>query len=75
MSSERTTDRMEIEVNGKPHSAAAGATVADLLRELQLGVPAAAVEVNLVLVPKARHGETRLQPGDRVEVVSLVGGG
>lgn len=73
--SEGTTGVMEIVVNGKPHRAAEGATVADLLRELQLGVPAAAVEVNLILVPKARHGETRLSPGDRVEVVSLVGGG
>jgi sulfur carrier protein len=73
--SERSTETMEIEVNGRPRTVPAGTSVAELLQSMQLGAPAAAVEVNLALVPKARHGETRLQPGDRVEVVSLVGGG
>jgi sulfur carrier protein len=34
-----------------------------------------AVEVNLELVPRARHREFRLREADRLEVVTLVGGG
>jgi sulfur carrier protein len=34
-----------------------------------------AVEVNLELVPRARHAEHRLREKDRLEVVTLVGGG
>ena len=34
-----------------------------------------AVEVNLQLVPRHRHAEHRLAEGDRLEIVTLVGGG
>ncbi len=34
-----------------------------------------AVERNLELAPRTRHAETRLAPGDRVDIVTLVGGG
>jgi sulfur carrier protein len=34
-----------------------------------------AVEVNLEVVPRDRHAETTLHDGDRLEVVTLVGGG
>ena len=34
-----------------------------------------AVEKNGEIVPKCRYGETILQDGDRVEIVSFVGGG
>jgi sulfur carrier protein len=34
-----------------------------------------AVEVNRRLVRRAEHASTRLAEGDRVEVVTLVGGG
>jgi sulfur carrier protein len=66
---------MQIEVNGERREVAEGTTIAGLLRELEVAVPHVAVEVNLEVVPRARHGETKLQPGDRLEVVTLVGGG
>jgi sulfur carrier protein len=66
---------MQIEVNGEQREVAEGTTIAGLLRELDVTVPHVAVEVNLEVVPRARHGETKLQPGDRLEVVTLVGGG
>lgn len=34
-----------------------------------------AVELNLNIVPKGRFGETVLKNGDRIEIVSFVGGG
>jgi sulfur carrier protein len=66
---------MRIELNGQPREIADGTTIATLLRELEVAQPHVAVEVNLELVPRARHAETLLRPGDRLEVVTLVGGG
>ena len=66
---------MQIVVNGEPREVAQPLTVADLLDELNLPPRGVAVEVNLQIVPRARHAELRLQDGDRLEVVSLVGGG
>jgi sulfur carrier protein len=37
--------------------------------------PHVAVELNLEVVPRAQHSSTALREGDRLEVVTLVGGG
>lgn len=66
---------MNIIVNGEPRQATAPITVAQLLSELKLPQRGVAVEVNLQIVPRAQHAEYQLQDGDRLEVVSLVGGG
>jgi sulfur carrier protein len=66
---------MTIQVNGQPRTIDANITVAELLRELGVTAPHVAVELNREVVPRARHAETTLQDGDRVEVVTLVGGG
>lgn len=66
---------MEITVNDQPRRVAQGTTVADLLEELGLARKYVAVEVNLQLVPRPQHAALRLAPGDRLEVVTLVGGG
>ncbi len=66
---------IQIFVNGKNRETREGATIADLIRELGLERQACAVEANLVLIPKARHATHALAPGDRLEVVTLVGGG
>lgn len=68
-------EKIDVTVNGETLAIAAGASVAALLAELELGTQSVAVEVNLDLVPRARHAETRLVAGDRVEIVTLVGGG
>jgi sulfur carrier protein len=66
---------MEIIVNGRAREAAEGVTIAEMLEELQLSDKPVAVEVNLQLVPKHRHAEHLLSAGDRLEIVTLVGGG
>jgi sulfur carrier protein len=66
---------MKIEFNGEPHDAAAGTTVGQLLRDLRILSPRCAVEVNLEVVPRGQLDEYCLSDGDRVEVVTLVGGG
>jgi sulfur carrier protein len=66
---------MNIQVNGQGREIAAGSTVASLLSELGVTQPHVAVEVNLEVVPRAQHRDAILSDGDRVEVVTLVGGG
>ncbi|MEN6449822.1 MAG: sulfur carrier protein ThiS [Thermoguttaceae bacterium] len=66
---------MQIIVNGQGREIAPSTTVAALLEELQLAGKPVAVEVNRQLVPRHRHTEHRLSDGDRLEIVTLVGGG
>ncbi len=62
-------------VNGVERELEAGATVATLVRVLELGPGRVAVERNGRLVPRVEHERTPLAEGDRLEVVTLVGGG
>jgi sulfur carrier protein len=66
---------VEIIVNDQPQQVPDGSTVAQLLERLELSRRHVAVEVNRELVPRARHTEHRLAEGDRLEIVTLVGGG
>jgi thiamine biosynthesis protein ThiS len=72
---EQTTSTINVWLNGQPRQLAAGTSIADLLAELGLAANHVAVEVNLELVPRARHAEHQLAEGDRLEIVTLVGGG
>ncbi len=66
---------LTITVNGENRAARAGATVTDLLRELGLDSGRVAIERNLEILPRPKWQETRVQPGDRYEIVQFVGGG
>jgi sulfur carrier protein len=66
---------VQIIVNDQPRDVAEGGTVAALLEELGLAHKPVAVEVNFELVPRRHHAERRLSAGDRLEIVTLVGGG
>jgi sulfur carrier protein len=66
---------MTIQVNGQSRQIADGASVSQLLIELGVSQPHVAVELNLQVVPRAQHSATALREGDRLEVVTLVGGG
>lgn len=66
---------MEITLNGEPRTVAPGLTVAGLIAELELQPKFLAVERNLQVVPQAQHAGCELAPGDRIEIVTLVGGG
>jgi sulfur carrier protein len=66
---------VNLTVNGRLEQVAAGLTAADLLAHLKLPPKGVAVELNEQIVPRARLAETELREGDRLEVVSLVGGG
>ncbi len=66
---------VQIQVNGQARDVDDRATVEQLLTDLGLSVRHMAVELNLKIVPRSRHAETILSPGDALEVVTLVGGG
>lgn len=66
---------MQIQVNGEPRETPDGCTIAALLELLDVRMKGVAVERNLEVVPRAEHATTELADGDRVEVVTLVGGG
>ncbi|MDX9912722.1 MAG: sulfur carrier protein ThiS [Phycisphaerales bacterium] len=64
-----------VRVNEREERVAPGTSVAGLVERLGLSRTACAVEVNRELVPKRSHAERVLAEGDRVEIVTLVGGG
>lgn len=66
---------MQVIVNGQPRTLADDCSIEALLRTLELEPRHVAVEVNLQLVPRQQHAQHRLKEGDRLEVVTLVGGG
>jgi sulfur carrier protein len=75
MSSAAIEKRMVIVVNGQARDVASPIVVTALLQELSIPLRGVAVEINGEIVPRSRHGEQLLNAGDRLEIVSLVGGG
>ncbi len=66
---------MTILFNGEPRETADNISVATLLEQIGFAPRQVAVEVNLDVVPRRQHAEHVRHDGDRVEVVTLVGGG
>ncbi len=66
---------MSIVVNGDPMKVSEGLSVSELLRDLQIKDSRVAVEVNLDIIRSAQRDARKLQAGDKVEIVSFVGGG
>jgi sulfur carrier protein len=62
-------------VNGERFDAPKGASIASLLVTLGLHEQRVAVELNERVVPRRQHAETSLNEGDKLEIVTLVGGG
>jgi sulfur carrier protein len=66
---------MEITINGARRVVPDGLTVRGLVEHLELTEGPVAVEVNLAIVPRARHAEHPVASGDVIEIVHFVGGG
>lgn len=65
----------QIYINGEPRDINPGTTIARLLDVLKMQPRYLAVERNFELVPRTRHSECVLEAGDKLEIVTLVGGG
>ncbi len=70
-----TTPPLRLRVNGEAVACAGGATLVDLLRQLDLDGRRVAVERNREVVPRAEHARCALADGDEIEIVAFVGGG
>lgn len=68
-------DALQIHVNGQVRDCPSGSTVGDLLRELDITSERVAVELNLEIVDRKDFELRGLRQGDRVEILSFIGGG
>ncbi len=66
---------LNVTVNDAERTVPEGTTVEGLLGLLGLQPRFLAVELNRRVVPRNEHRQTVLSDGDRIEVVTLVGGG
>ena len=64
-----------IKLNGEDLTIDRQWSIGDLLLHLDINNRYCAVERNLELVPREQHPDCQLQDGDRIEIVTLVGGG
>jgi thiamine biosynthesis protein ThiS len=70
-----STTTLAIDLNGERHDVPPGTTVRALVRDsLKLPDDRIAIELNRQLLPRAQW-ERLLAPGDRLEIVTFVGGG
>jgi len=72
---ERLVVSITVRLNGKEHLLASPVTVAQLIERLGLDRKKVAIERNLEIVPRSIHETTLVNDGDRLEIVSFVGGG
>ncbi len=62
-------------MNGKDREVDGPMSLARLVEMFKLGPQAVIAEINGMVVRKEEWGQTELVEGDRIELVSLVGGG
>jgi sulfur carrier protein len=74
---ERKSDAigMELYLNGTLQTLQDDLSVSGLLEQLGIQGQRVAVEVNRRIIAKSLHQQTRLNAGDRVEIIQAMGGG
>jgi sulfur carrier protein len=66
---------IDIVVNGETRAASEGATILDLLQQLELDPARVAVELDRRIVKQPLWKATFLRAGAQIEIVQFVGGG
>lgn len=66
---------MRLLLNGEERDVAGIASIADLVSALGLDARKVAVERNLEIAPRSTYADVRLADGDRIEIVTFIGGG
>ncbi len=64
-----------VQLNGEQREVPDGLNLAGLIEWLELPADRVAVERNLEVVRRVDWDETRIENGDRLEIVRMVGGG
>jgi sulfur carrier protein len=67
--------KVTIVFNGNEEDVDESTTVLDLVERSGVEPRYCAVEVNLEIVPRSHYASHQVQQGDRIEIVTLVGGG
>lgn len=67
--------QIALQVNGETRNCSSQMPLPDLLQELGFNPRLVAVEYNGEILHRQFWQETQVQPGDRLEVVTIVGGG
>ena len=70
-----TNHTITLQVNGESHSCVEGILLPDLLTQMGLNPRLVAVEYNGEILHRQYWSETQMQSGDRLEIVTIVGGG
>ena len=68
-------EALQIQLNGQQRDCRVGSTIGDLLRELEIKTERVAVELNLEILDRKDFESRSLRQGDRVEILSFIGGG
>jgi thiamine biosynthesis protein ThiS len=66
---------MRLLLNGDERDIAGIVSIADLVAALGLDARKVAVERNLEIAPRSTYAATTLADGDRIEIVTFIGGG
>jgi thiamine biosynthesis protein ThiS len=66
---------MDVVINGEHKQVTSGATLVELLKELELDPRAVVVEHNRKIVRRAGLSDVTIAEGDTIELVHFVGGG
>lgn len=64
-----------LQVNGETKACASGTLLPDFLRQVELNPKLVAVEYNGEILARALWATTALQANDKLEIVTIVGGG
>lgn len=68
-------DTITLQVNGESKTCPPGTTLPDFLRTVGLNPRLIAVEYNGEILARPLWATTTLEPNDRLEIVTIVGGG
>lgn len=66
---------MRLMVNGEVRDFPDNLTIKDLVEYLGIKAPNYAVAVGMEVIPKSEYDRWKLKDGDKVEIVTFVGGG
>ena len=70
-----TTNKITIQVNGEDRTCVGQTTLPELLAQLELNSRLIAVEYNGEILHRQYWSDTQMESGDRLEIVTIVGGG
>jgi len=66
---------MNIMLNNEDSEVRDGITIAQLLKDREIENKYIAVEVNKIIIPKSDYQKYEIKNGDRIEIITAIGGG